>query len=121
MLSWLSGWPVLERRYAIRDPHLALQPLRWAVLGRGMFLNVRYRNMLHVGADARGLVLQYRPLLSFLGARPKTVLVPWRDVRPGENSRAIPNFALFPIKTLLLGPEGIALTMPRGIVRTPAG
>jgi hypothetical protein len=96
--------------YRVPQSHLPLTPVGWALIGSALSA---MRNVLSVGADAQGLVLQKSGLLG--GS--ETVYIPWAHMRRGQP----PSFpiASFPRETFLIGPAFIALTIPQGIVRAP--
>ena len=97
--------------YRVQNAHVPLTPVAWALVGSAFSA---LRNVLSIGADANGLVLQKKSLL--LGG-PETVYIPWAHMRRGQP----PSFpiASFPRETFLVGANAVAVTIPAGIVRAP--
>jgi hypothetical protein len=106
-----GSWGRLESQYAIPRSHVPLSRVVWASLGSPLFGKIR--NMLSVGSDAHGLVLQ----LHCLFGASRTLYIPWAHVRRAPN----PTFsiALFPRETFLLGAGSIPLTIPEGHLAPP--
>lgn len=101
-----GGWSQLEARYRVSSTALPLVPVKIAVVG-GLF--GRLRNMLHLGHDAQGLVLQKGGLLSS-----STVYIPWAHIHRTSNP-PLPIFTT-PVESFLIGPEATLLTIPAGLV-----
>ena len=103
------SWDVLAP-YRVAQSHLPLTPVGWALLGSAFSA---IRNMLTVGADPNGLVIQKHGVLG--GS--ETYFIPWAHIRRGQP----PTFpiATFARETFLLGPTAIAFTIPQGLIRAP--
>lgn len=98
----------LEPAYRVTHPHVQVTRVGWASLGNPFF--GRIRNLLCVGSDAQGLVLHIAPLLG----GPRTLYIPWAHIRRAPNP--ILPISFVPRETFLLGPAGIPLTIPRGVL-----
>lgn len=82
-----------------------MKRLRSAILGKGLFGSLPYRNLLRVGSNPKGLVLA-------LGAR--QLLIPWTQVVAAKAP-----WGILPREKWLVGDERIPLVVPRGTVQPP--
>lgn len=99
VLSWLSGWRSLAKRYRTeREFPVYRRQMQTAAMKGG----IRYSNIVTAGSDAEGLYLRLPAILS-LGQPP--LFVPWADIQVDD-----PTESLFVKRqTLRLGPDGIPL------------
>lgn len=107
----MSAWGDLERQYRVPQPHIQLVQVGSAILGSYPF--GRMRNLLWIGADPNGLLLQKW----WMFGSGTTLYIPWSHIRRGSPP-TFP-FAAYPRETLLLGPQMIPLTIPQGYIRAP--
>jgi hypothetical protein len=77
VLSWLSGWSQLTRRFSAKDPFRG-ETWRWqSARFRGW---CSYNNCLTVGASQEGLYLAVMPILIPFRLFHPPLMIPWREI-----------------------------------------
>ena len=84
-------------------PTPPLKRIGSAILGKGLFGGITYRNLLRVGSIPAGLIL-------VLGKR--QLLIPWSLVRSAKAP-----WGILPREKWLIGEEKIPLVLPKGTVQ----
>lgn len=111
LLSWTGGWRALAGSYRATEPFTG-EPFRAQV---GWMRGARYRGVLSLGSDSRGLFLSVSPL--FRMGHP-ALFIPWSDISYSKDRyglfegvrlqfRQVPGVSLF-IDTELAARVGVS-------------
>jgi hypothetical protein len=102
----MAAFDLLAQKFLSPEtPTPPLKRIGSAILGRGFFGSLPYRNLLQIGSGSTGLVL-------VLGKR--QLVIPWSQV---VNAKA--PWGILPREKWLVGEERIPLVVPRGTVQKP--
>jgi len=106
VLSWLSGWRSLAKRYRTEREFPAHRRRMQTATMRG---GIGYNFIVTLASDAEGLYLGL-PAIFRLGQPP--LFIPWADVSVDEPKQ----LRLVMLSTLWLGPDGIPLRVRTSLV-----